>query len=58
MQQKELIAKIREKVEQCRRLAKATTDPRTAFTLRGMAEEGEADIQRLLEENPSDAAPD
>jgi hypothetical protein len=50
VEQQELIAKIKSRVEQCRRLASATTDPRTATTLRGMADEGEADIKRLLSE--------
>lgn len=50
MDQGELISKMRERVAQCRRLAASTTDPRTAATLRGMAEEAEADIRRILEE--------
>ena len=50
MESKELIAKMRGRVDQCRRLAASTTDTRTADILRGMAEEGEADIKRLLEE--------
>lgn len=50
MEQNELIAKMRGRVDQCRRLADAATDTRTALTLRGMADEGEADIKRLLEE--------
>jgi hypothetical protein len=50
MKNEELIAKMRGRVEQCRRLAAATTDQRTATTLRGMAEEGEADIKRLMGE--------
>jgi hypothetical protein len=50
MDQQELIAKIKARVEQCRRLAAATTDLRTAATLRGMADEGQADIERLLSE--------
>jgi hypothetical protein len=54
MERDELIAKMRARVAQCRRLAEATTDPRTANILRGMADEGDADIKRLLEEaNPS-----
>lgn len=48
MQRDELIAKMRRRVEQCRRLARSTTDERTARILSGMADEGEADIQRLL----------
>ena len=50
MEQAELIAKMQGRVAQCRRLANATTDPRTARTLNDMADEGEADIKRLLEE--------
>jgi hypothetical protein len=50
MKNGELIAKMRGRVEQCRRLAASTTDQRTATTLRGMADEGEADIKRLMDE--------
>jgi hypothetical protein len=50
MEQAELIEKMKSRVEKCRRLADSTTDPRTAATLRGMADEGEADIRRLLSE--------
>lgn len=48
MEQDELIRKMRGRVEQCRRLARSTTDERTADILNQMADEGEADIQRLL----------
>jgi hypothetical protein len=51
MEKTELIAKMRGRVAQCRRLAQSTTDPRTANILNGMTEEGEADIERLLREN-------
>ena len=44
----ELIAKMRDRVRRCRRLADATTDLRTAKILRAMADEGDADIARLL----------
>ena len=47
METPELLAKMRGRVEQCRRLAKATTDTRAAAILRQMADEGEADIKRL-----------
>ena len=58
MQQQELIAKMRGRVAQCRRLADATTDDRTAAILRAMADEAEADIMRLLAENEGpDARP-
>lgn len=50
METSELIAKIQGRVDQCRRLANSTTDQRTALTLRGMADEGEADIKRIREE--------
>lgn len=53
MQRDELIKKIRGRMEMCRRLAASITDDRTAETLRLMADEGEADIKRLLAENPS-----
>lgn len=47
METAELLAKMRGRVEQCRRLAKMTTDSRTAAILRQMADEGETDIKRL-----------
>ena len=43
----DLIAHLRSRVEQCRRLAGTINDERTAAILRQMAEEGEADIKRL-----------
>lgn len=53
MERAELIAKMRGRVEMCRRLAKATTDRAVAKTLSDMADEGEADIRRLLTGQPS-----
>lgn len=50
MERDELIAKMRSRVAMCRRLADGTTDEKVAKTLRAMAEEGEADIARLLDE--------
>ena len=50
MERDELIAKMRARVVRCRQLADGTTDLRTAKILRSMADEGEADIARLLEE--------
>ena len=50
VEQGELITKMRGRVEQCRRLARSTTDTRTAEILNQMADEGEADIKRLLDE--------
>jgi hypothetical protein len=44
----EVVANMRARVEQCRRLAKHVSDQRTAETLRKMAEEVESDIRRLL----------
>ena len=50
MERDELIAKMRGRVAMCRRLADGTTDERTARILRSMADEGDADIARLLGE--------
>ena len=50
MDRDQLIAKMRARVLKCRRLADGTTDLRTAKILRSMADEGEADIARLLED--------
>ena len=50
MEKDELIKKMRGRVEQCRRLARGTTDSHVATILNDMAEEGEADIRRLLNE--------
>ena len=46
----ELVAKMRERVEKCRRLAKYINDPQASATLLQMADEGEADINKLLAE--------
>jgi hypothetical protein len=46
----EVIKKMRARVAQCRRLASQTTDLRATVVLNEMANEGEADIQRLLDE--------
>ena len=43
----QVIAHMRTRVEQCRRLAAALTDRRASEALLQMAEEGEADIRRL-----------
>jgi hypothetical protein len=43
----QVIAHMRSRVEQCRRLAAALTDKRACEALLQMAEEGEADIRRL-----------
>lgn len=50
MENAELIAKMRGRIDQCRRLAKSTTDQRTAQVLLQMAEEGERDVKKLEEE--------
>lgn len=49
MEEDELISKMRSRVQLCRNLAASTTDPRTAKALHDIADEGEADIRRLLE---------
>jgi hypothetical protein len=41
---------MRERIAQCRRLAQFVNDPRTTQALLQMAEEGERDLARLLEE--------
>jgi hypothetical protein len=51
MDRDELIAKMRSRVAMCRRLADSTTDERTATILRAMADEGEADIARVLKDS-------
>ena len=43
----ELIAHMRARVDQCRRLAAMITDEKAAAILRRMAEDGEADIARI-----------
>jgi len=41
---------MRGRIEQCRRLAKMITDPQAVEVLLSMAEEGERDLERLLQE--------
>ena len=41
---------LRERIERCRRLASYVNDPRTTEALLQMADEGEADLTRLLAE--------
>ena len=43
----ETIEHMRERIQRCRRLAKATTDERTAEALRQIADEIEADVRQL-----------
>ena len=50
MTRAEIIQKMRSRVEQCRRLERSTTNERTAIVLRQIADEGEADIARMLSE--------
>ena len=50
MNQRELIAKMRARVQRCRRLARLSTDERITNDLLAMAAEGEADIARLIAE--------
>lgn len=52
----EVIAKMRARVEQCRRLARTTNDARTAEILRQMADEVEADIAKLEAEQQNRTA--
>ena len=48
MSDKELIQKMRSRVAQCRRLAAYVTDPVARRTLEQMADEGEADLHKLI----------
>ena len=43
-------ANMRTRIDRCRRLAQMTTDPSIAVELNGMADQGEADLKRLLRE--------
>ncbi len=54
MDRDEIIRKMRGRVEMCRRLARSTTDQNVAQVLIQIADEGEADISRLLAEERSD----
>jgi hypothetical protein len=46
----DVIAHMRARIDQCRRLAKYVNDPRTTETLLKMAQDVEADIKRLQAE--------
>ena len=48
MEQSELLRRMWGRVDLCRPLAITTTDPHTANALIQMANEGEADIRRLM----------
>ena len=52
-----VVANMRARAEQCRRLAEALTDKRAATVLLKMAEEVEADIARLEREMPHPMPP-
>jgi hypothetical protein len=56
MNREQLIAKMRGRIEMCRRLAQSTTDQRTAETLRQMANEGERDLAELMARPVSEPA--
>ena len=43
----QIVAKMRARIEQCRRVADTITDPRAARILLQMAEEGEADLAKM-----------
>lgn len=49
------IKRMAQRVAQCRRLADTTGDERTAAMLRQMADEGEQDLRKLLEERDGPA---
>lgn len=46
----QLIANMRARIEMCRRLAKSIRDKEAIEMLRKMADEGEADMKRLVAE--------
>ena len=46
----DMVAKMRARIDQCRRLAGTITDPRAAKILRQMAAEGEADLTKMQAE--------
>jgi len=48
---------MRERIERCRRLAKYVNDPRTTEALIQMAEQGEIDLARLIEERDARGTP-
>ncbi len=47
---------MRQRIEMCRRLARSTTDPKTAKILRDMADQGELDLKKLLAEREANRA--
>ena len=50
MSDEELMRKMQQRVDQCRRLANWITDPHTRAVLNQMADEGEADLQMFQAE--------
>ncbi len=52
-----MIATVRSRIDRCRRLAAETMDDRTSKILRDMANEGEADLARMLAEQEAEPAP-
>lgn len=54
MEKEDLIAQIKARVAQCRRLAASVSDEKTEAALRQMAEEGEATIAQLKAETVHD----
>ena len=53
----DIVSNIRGRVARCRRLAASTTDRQVAAVLLQMADEGEADLQKLLEQAEHSAEP-
>lgn len=53
-----VIANMRARVERCRWLALHCMDDAVALALRTMADEGEADIERVLRERHEKSQPD
>ena len=49
------LKRMRERVEQCRRLAEHVSDPKTVAILKQMADEAEADLKRLVAERNEEA---
>jgi hypothetical protein len=49
---------MRQRIEQCRRLAKYVNDPRTTEALLEMARQGEEDLARLLAEREARGQPE
>ena len=52
----DVIANIRARIAQCRRLAEMITDEQAAAILRQMADDGESDLKRLQREQSQRSA--